>query len=66
MPLSKRRLAELTAGKVRQLVPRRPAILRPLGRHEDQGPHALMGDDFSAQAVAISASRNAGAETSAT
>lgn len=53
MPFSKRRLAELTAGEMRQLAPMRPVILLPLGSHEDQGPHAPMGDYLSAEAVAI-------------
>ena len=54
MPLPKRRLAELTAGEMREIAPRRPVILLPLGSHEDQGPHAPMGDYLSAEGVAIS------------
>src|ERR1700735_175595 len=52
MPLPKRRLAELTGGEMREIVPRRPVILLPLGSHEDQGPHAPMGDYLLAELVA--------------
>jgi creatinine amidohydrolase len=52
-PHVKRRLAELTATEMRQAVPRRPVILLPLGSHEDQGPHAPMGDFLSAEGVAL-------------
>ena len=38
------RLGELTAGEAREVLSRRPVILLPLGSHEDQGPHAPMGD----------------------
>ena len=54
MPLPKRRLAELTGGEMREIASRRPVILLPLGSHEDQGPHAPMGDYLSAEGVAVS------------
>jgi creatinine amidohydrolase len=53
MRLPKRRLAELTGTEMREIAPRRPVILLPLGSHEDQGPHAPMGDYLSAEAIAI-------------
>ena len=49
---TKTRLGELTAGEMRAVLPRRPVILLPLGSHEDQGPHAPMGDYLSAERVA--------------
>ncbi len=51
-PKAKTRLGELTAGEMREILPRRPVILLPLGSHEDQGPHAPMGDYLSAERVA--------------
>ncbi len=53
MPSVKHRLSELTATEMRQAVPRRPVILLPLGSHEDQGPHAPMGDYLSADGIAL-------------
>jgi creatinine amidohydrolase len=50
---SKLRLAELTSAEMREVAPRRPVILLPLGSHEDQGPHAPMGDYLSAEGVAL-------------
>lgn len=49
----KYRMAELTAAEMRAALPRRPVILLPLGSHEDQGPHAPMGDYLSAEGVAV-------------
>ncbi|HEX4260046.1 MAG TPA: creatininase family protein [Acetobacteraceae bacterium] len=48
----KRRLAELTGGEARDVLARRPVILLPLGSHEEQGPHAPMGDYLSADRMA--------------
>lgn len=48
----KRRLAELTAEEARTVFARRPVVLLPLGSHEDQGPHAPMGDHLAAGAIA--------------
>lgn len=46
------RMGELTAGEAREIFARRPVILLPLGSHEDQGPHAPMGDYLSAERMA--------------
>lgn len=48
----KLRLAELTAGEARDILPRNPVILLPMGSLEDQGPHAPMGDYLCAEKVA--------------
>jgi creatinine amidohydrolase len=64
--LKKYRMAELTATEMRDAVPRRPVLLLPLGSHEDQGPHAPMGDYLSADGVAVEiakAATKAGTET---
>ena len=53
IPLAKRRLAELTGGEMREIASRKPVILLPLGSHEDQGPHAPMGDFLSADGIAV-------------
>jgi creatinine amidohydrolase len=45
-------LGELTAGEAREILGRNPVILLPLGSHEDQGPHAPMGDYLLAEHVA--------------
>jgi creatinine amidohydrolase len=49
---SKIRMAELTGGEARDAYARRPVILLPLGSHEDQGPHAPMGDYLLADRMA--------------
>ena len=46
------RLGEVTAGEAREILARNPVILLPLGSHEDQGPHAPMGDYLLAEHVA--------------
>ena len=46
------RMAQITAGEARALYPRKPVVLLPMGSHEDQGPHAPMGDFLSADRVA--------------
>jgi creatinine amidohydrolase len=51
-PSTKVRLSELTAGEAREILGRKPVILLPLGSHEDQGPHAPMGDYQLAERVA--------------
>lgn len=51
--MAKYRMGELTAGEMRALVGSEPVILLPVGSHEDQGPHAPMGDYLSAEAVAV-------------
>jgi creatinine amidohydrolase len=52
MATQKTRLGELTAVEMRALLTEHPVILLPLGSHEDQGPHAPMGDYLSAERVA--------------
>lgn len=52
MPIRKRRLAEITQGEAKELLPRNPVILLPMGSFEDQGPHAPMGDYLSAVRIA--------------
>src|SRR3981189_416111 len=42
----------ITGGEARELYPTNPVILLPLGSHEDQGPHAPMGDYLLAEHVA--------------
>jgi len=51
-PSIKVRLSELTAGEAREILGRKPVILLPLGSHEDQGPHAPMGDYLLAERIA--------------
>lgn len=46
------RMSELTAGEGREELARNPVILLPMGSHEDQGPHAPMGDWMLADAIA--------------
>ena len=50
--MTKFRMGELTGGEMRALAGEGPVILLPLGSHEDQGPHAPMGDYLSAERVA--------------
>jgi creatinine amidohydrolase len=42
----------ITGGEARELYPTNPVILLPMGSHEDQGPHAPMGDYLLAEKVA--------------
>src|ERR1700694_482431 len=51
-PSRKVRLSELTAVEVREILGKNPVILLPMGSHEDQGPHAPMGDYLCAQRIA--------------
>jgi creatinine amidohydrolase len=46
------RLSELTAVEAREILSKNPVILLPMGSHEDQGPHAPMGDYLLAEQVA--------------
>jgi len=48
----KYRMGELTAAEAREILPTKPVVLLPMGSHEDQGPHAPMGDYFSAERMA--------------
>jgi creatinine amidohydrolase len=56
------RMAELTGGEARELYPKNPVILLPMGSLEDQGPHAPMGDYMSADRIAESIAARATAE----
>jgi creatinine amidohydrolase len=47
------RLGELTAVEAREILAKNPVILLPMGSHEDQGPHAPMGDYLLAEQVAV-------------
>jgi creatinine amidohydrolase len=58
--MAKVRMAELTGGEARERLARRPVVLLPMGSHEDQGPHAPMGDYLSADAIAERIARRAG------
>ena len=57
---TKVRMAELTGGEARAVYKRNPVLLLPMGSHEDQGPHAPMGDYLSADALAELIARRAG------
>ncbi len=52
MPGAKLRMAEITGGEARALYARNPVVLLPMGSHEDQGPHAPMGDYLLAERMA--------------
>jgi creatinine amidohydrolase len=45
-------MAEITGGEAREIYARNPVVLLPMGSHEDQGPHAPMGDYLSAARIA--------------
>ena len=45
-------MGTITGGEARELYPSNPVILLPMGSHEDQGPHAPMGDYLSAEKIA--------------
>jgi creatinine amidohydrolase len=49
---TKVRMGEITAGEARDILARNPVILLPMGSHEDQGPHAPMGDYLCAERIA--------------
>ena len=42
----------ITGGEARELYRQNPVILLPMGSHEDQGPHAPMGDYLLAEKIA--------------
>ncbi len=46
------RMGEITAAEARSLYALNPVVLLPFGSHEDQGPHAPMGDYLLAEKVA--------------
>jgi creatinine amidohydrolase len=45
-------MGTITGGEARALYPTNPVILLPMGSHEDQGPHAPMGDYLLAEKIA--------------
>jgi creatinine amidohydrolase len=45
-------MGTITGGEARDLYPTNPIILLPMGSHEDQGPHAPMGDYLLAEKIA--------------
>lgn len=49
---TKVRMGEITGDEARSLYAQNPVILLPMGSHEDQGPHAPMGDYFLAEKMA--------------
>lgn len=51
----------MTAAEFRDRLVEHPVILLPFGSHEEQGPHAPMGDYLLAEAIAIGAAEAAGA-----
>jgi creatinine amidohydrolase len=53
------RMSEMTAGEARVEYAAKPVILLPMGSHEDQGPHAPMGDWMLADAIAERIARRA-------
>lgn len=45
-------MGTLSGGEGREIYPNNPVILLPMGSHEDQGPHAPMGDYLLAEKIA--------------
>ena len=45
-------MGTITGGEARQILAANPVILLPMGSHEDQGPHAPMGDYLLAEKIA--------------
>lgn len=45
-------MGTITGGEAREILPKNPIILLPMGSHEDQGPHAPMGDYLLAEKIA--------------
>jgi len=45
-------MGTITGGEARELLAQKPVILLPMGSHEDQGPHAPMGDYLLAEKMA--------------
>lgn len=52
IPATKVRMADITGDEARALYPANPVVLLPMGSHEDQGPHAPMGDYVLAERMA--------------
>lgn len=57
----KHALRDMTAAEFRDRLEGDPVILLPFGSHEEQGPHAPMGDYLLAEAIALAAAKAAGA-----
>lgn len=45
-------MGTITGGEAREILAANPVVLLPLGSHEDQGPHAPMGDYLLAEKIA--------------
>lgn len=45
-------MGTITGGEAREILAQNPIILLPMGSHEDQGPHAPMGDYLLAEKIA--------------
>ena len=45
-------MGTITGGEAREILKENPVILLPMGSHEDQGPHAPMGDYLLAEKIA--------------
>ena len=45
-------MGTITGGAAREILAKNPVILLPMGSHEDQGPHAPMGDYLLAEKIA--------------
>jgi creatinine amidohydrolase len=56
---SKVLMSTITGGEARELYARNPVILLPMGSHEDQGPHMMMGDYLFADKIAELVARRA-------
>jgi creatinine amidohydrolase len=52
-------MGQITGGEARELYKANPVILLPMGSHEDQGPHAPMGDYLLAEKIAELAAQRA-------
>ncbi|PZW43633.1 creatinine amidohydrolase [Humitalea rosea] len=63
---TKVRMGEITGDEARSLYATNPVILLPMGSHEDQGPHAPMGDYFLAEKIAEMIALRATAEGTTT
>ena len=57
----KHALKDMTVAEFRDRLSDDPVILLPLGSHEEQGPHAPMGDYLLAEAIALRAAELSGA-----
>ncbi|PZX56332.1 creatininase family protein [Cereibacter changlensis] len=57
----KHALKDMTVAEFRDRLAEDPVILLPLGSHEEQGPHAPMGDYLLAEAIALRAAERSGA-----